>query len=274
MPGLCCGRRNNAGTPVTMQREESGGVSITRNDGKTVVRNEGKAEPYCGQFLDADDIEDMPVQEIVARLEDLGVRVILISDHDEDGDATDKQDIKDVINQVAASPYNYNHHEHEQGHANDDALANSASDKSLNLRYRCCLLYRDTHSRLWNITLTGGEGLQDRWDEQDVTYSGLQGIVLLVVLTRILPCVGEGLGVAPALLSLVIGLVFREEIENSHVAVGLHVCGIPSVGAFVFKGFWISDCKFSDKNTDVQHSFGFRRTQKSYAAGYVSPLFW
>jgi len=218
----CCGKsRNNAGDPVYVSNnwDGKGGIHICR-DGEMICPNLGKSEHYFGHFLDSNDIENMPTEEIVRRLGELGIRVILLTDKEE----TDQKGIRDVINLVASSPY-------------------SQLDSFENLRYRSCFLYRDIDNRLWNITLTGGEGLEDKWHEQDVVYSGTQGAVLMFVLTRIFPCASEGFGLAPALLGLFVGLVFREEISNTHVAVGLHVCGLPSVGAFVFKGYWVSDCK-------------------------------
>ena len=56
-----------------------------------------------------------------------------------------------------------------------------------------CLLYRDDKGRLYNLTLKNGcSGLAETWKSLLISYSGLEAVTALTVLTRAFACVDSG----------------------------------------------------------------------------------
>ncbi len=56
-----------------------------------------------------------------------------------------------------------------------------------------CLLYRDERGRLYNLVLANGcNGLAGTWESLQLSFSGLQALVALSVLTRAFSCLNEG----------------------------------------------------------------------------------
>ena len=78
-----------------------------------------------------------------------------------------------------------------------------------------CLLYRDESGRLYNLTINNGcEGLAATWKSLLLSFSGLQAMTALVVLTRAYACAGVAESILkPGYLSLILGLILYEEIS-------------------------------------------------------------
>lgn len=52
-----------------------------------------------------------------------------------------------------------------------------------------CFLYKDENGRLYNLTLNNGSGgLAGSWQSTNTSFSGLQALVAMTVLSRVLPC--------------------------------------------------------------------------------------
>mmetsp|Transcript_25420 Transcript_25420/g.60086 ORF Transcript_25420/g.60086 Transcript_25420/m.60086 type:complete len:752 (-) Transcript_25420:181-2436(-) len=101
-----------------------------------------------------------------------------------------------------------------------------------------CLLYRDPDGRLFNLTLAPHTtAVEGTWKSLLQSFSVLQAVTLLVVLCRSFSCAMEdndvpSVNFAPAYLTLVLGLVFSEEISLSWVNVAMFVRGFPSISAY------------------------------------------
>lgn len=98
-----------------------------------------------------------------------------------------------------------------------------------------CLLYRDRNNRLFNLTIQGGSmGLEGSWKNSLATFSGLEAMIGMTVLTRSFTCAlqDEVLGVRPAYLSLLLGLVLSEEISLAHLNITMLVWGAPSISSY------------------------------------------
>jgi len=106
-----------------------------------------------------------------------------------------------------------------------------------------CLLYRDTNGRLYNLTLNNGcSGLAGTWKSLLLSFSGIQALVALTVLTRTFGCsnVSDAI-LKPGYISLILGLILYEEISHVSLNVAMFVRGVPSVGAYTLLSVFDSD---------------------------------
>ncbi|KAL7498224.1 hypothetical protein ACHAWT_007240 [Skeletonema menzelii] len=96
-----------------------------------------------------------------------------------------------------------------------------------------CILYRDKSGQLYNLTVDNGSGgLASTWKQLMLSFSGMQAMVALSVLTRAFACINPESKVKPGyFLGLVLGLVLAEEMSQSVLNVAMLVQGIPSVAA-------------------------------------------
>jgi len=117
-------------------------------------------KPYTFNFL-GHGSNHMTVQQIRCELERRGLDVVIVSDDE----YCDKHDVSELIQNISAMPFQ--------------------SDED-NPRHRICLLYKDSGSRLYNVTLTGGGGLSKEWETTDATFGGLQAVVAIILLARVL----------------------------------------------------------------------------------------
>lgn len=106
-----------------------------------------------------------------------------------------------------------------------------------------CLLYRDENGRLFNLTLNNGcGGLAGTWKGLLVSFSGMQAMVALTILTRAFGCADNTSAILkPGYLSLVLGLILFEEISHVWLNVSMFVRGTPSVAAFTLLSSFDSD---------------------------------
>jgi hypothetical protein len=97
-----------------------------------------------------------------------------------------------------------------------------------------CILYRDKNGQLFNLTVdNGSSGLASTWKSLLLSFSGLQAMVALSVLTRAFACMNPESQVKPGyFLGLVLGLVLHEEMSQSFLNVAMLVVGTPSVAAY------------------------------------------
>lgn len=97
-----------------------------------------------------------------------------------------------------------------------------------------CILYRDKSGQLYNLTVDNGSGgLEATWKNLLLSFSGLQSMVALSILTRVFACMDPESKVKPGyFLGLVLGLVLQEEMSQSFLNVAMLVMGIPSVAAY------------------------------------------
>lgn len=120
----------------------------------------------------------------------------------------------------------------------------SKSDRSKSLyENQRCLLYRDENGRLFNLTLNNGcSGLAGTWKSLLLSFSGLQALVALTVLTRAFGCANVADAVLePGYIGLILGLILFEEISHVWLNVSMCVRGTPSVAAFTLLSVFDSD---------------------------------
>jgi len=159
---------------------------------------------------------------IVDHLHGLGIRVYVIPSYSDKGLLWD---IRKVLKE-------------ESNHRNK--VMDSDQDKE------CCLLYKNiSNGRLYNITLKGHAvaGLVGTFQSLRHSFSGFQAMAALVVISRSLACAAddEAIGVKPAYLSLILGLVLTEEISLSLANAVMYVRGYPSISAFALTTHLPSD---------------------------------
>ena len=105
-----------------------------------------------------------------------------------------------------------------------------------------CLLYRDDKGRLYNLTLANGcAGLGSTWKSLLISFSGLQALVALAVLTRAFSCYNDATSVTPGYLSLLLGLILYEEMSHVWVNCSMFVRGTPSIAAYTLLSNFDSD---------------------------------
>ncbi len=106
-----------------------------------------------------------------------------------------------------------------------------------------CLIYRDESGRLYNLTINNGcDGLAATWKSLLLSFSGLQAMTALAILTRAFACAGvAGSVLKPGYLSLILGLILYEEISYVWVNVAIFVQGAPSVAALTIVSPFDSD---------------------------------
>lgn len=106
-----------------------------------------------------------------------------------------------------------------------------------------CFLYKDENGRLYNLTLNNGSGgLAASWQSTNTSFSGLQALVALTVLSRVLPCYDDaGTYIYPGYLSLIIGIILSEEISYAWLNCSILITGTPSVAAHTIISNFDSD---------------------------------
>ncbi|KAL3769351.1 hypothetical protein ACHAW5_008779 [Stephanodiscus triporus] len=106
-----------------------------------------------------------------------------------------------------------------------------------------CLLYRDECGRLYNLTLNNGcEGLAGTWKGLCIEYSGFQAMVALTVLTRAYACADvAGAIIKSGYISVILGLLLREEMSHVSLNLSMYIMGIPSVAAHTVVSSFDSD---------------------------------
>lgn len=113
---------------------------------------------------------------IIGALRDLGVKVFIIEAKSIDSTADILHHVKRVVGFVARE---------------NRALSQSGSAPGLG--FQRCLLYQDKHGRLLNLTLEShAAGPTAKFQDYLDTFSGLEAMIALTVLTRSFPCAMEG----------------------------------------------------------------------------------
>ena len=104
-------------------------------------------------------------QQLKCELESNGVEVFIVSENDTNNTSGDiNTNIHKVVKLVSRKPFR-------------------ATD---NPRSRACLLYQDSEGRLFNVIMTGAEGLSQQWENTESMYAGLEALVAMVLLSRLL----------------------------------------------------------------------------------------
>ena len=68
-------------------------------------------------------------------------------------------------------------------------VEHASKSKTSGCQNQRCFLYRDQNGRLYNLTLKNGcGGLAGSWMSGNTSFSGLQALVAMTVLSRVLPC--------------------------------------------------------------------------------------
>lgn len=113
--------------------------------------------------------------------------------------------------------------------------SNDASTTLNNNSFQRCLLYLDGQGRLYNLTLSNHSiGPTSRYMEYLTTFSNMEAIIALTILSRSAPCIfNENTiqNLKPAYLSLVLGLVLTEEISLSWLNASMMIRATPSISA-------------------------------------------
>lgn len=119
-----------------------------------------------------------------------------------------------------------------------------ASNNDRSKEHQRCLLYKDDKGRLYNLTLNNGSsGLAGTWSSLLLTFSGLQAVVAMSVLTRAFSCYDEdmSMSVYPGYLSLLLGLILYEEMSQVWLNCSMFIRGTPSVAAYTLFSNFDSD---------------------------------
>ena len=101
------------------------------------------------------------------------------------------------------------------------------------VKLRCCL-FEDENGLLFNLVVSEHSvGPATEWASLLQSFSGIQAMIAFSVLCRSIPCAfADNIGqLQPALLSVIMGLVFKEEISLSAVNASMLVRCMPSVSA-------------------------------------------
>lgn len=116
---------------------------------------------------------------IIGSLRDLGVKVFIIEAKSIDSTADILHHVKRVVGFVARE---------------NVALTNNSNDESgSSLGFQRCLLYQDRYGRLLNLTLAQhAAGPTSSYQEYLDSFSGLEAMIALTVLSRSFPCAMEG----------------------------------------------------------------------------------
>ena len=122
------------------------------------------------------------------------------------------------------------------GDAALNAVSNHDASTTLNNNsFQRCLLYLDGQGRLYNLTLSNHSiGPTSRYMEYLTTFSNMEAIIALTILSRSAPCIFNGntiQNLKPAYLSLVLGLVLTEEISLSWLNASMMIRATPSISA-------------------------------------------
>ena len=68
-------------------------------------------------------------------------------------------------------------------------VEHASKSKTYGCQNQRCFLYKDQNGRLYNLTLKNGcGGLAGSWMSGNTSFSGLQALVAMTVLSRVLPC--------------------------------------------------------------------------------------
>lgn len=151
---------------------------------------------------------------IIGALRDLGVKVFII-------EAKSIKSTKDILHHVKRV-------------VGFVARENRIQVRTGPLGFQRCLLYQDQQGRLFNLMLAKHAiGPAAKYQDYLDTFSGLQAMVAIVVLCRSFPCARSANieQLKPAYLSLILGLVFTEELSLSGLNSSMLVRASPSVSA-------------------------------------------
>mmetsp|Transcript_5406 Transcript_5406/g.8048 ORF Transcript_5406/g.8048 Transcript_5406/m.8048 type:complete len:509 (+) Transcript_5406:36-1562(+) len=155
-------------------------------------------------------------KQIVERLNELGVEVFVLRHDSEDMYG----EIQRIVNYIS----------------NNENTKPTESER--------CLLFRDRKGRLFNLLLKGdADGLASLWFSSCTTFSGVQALAALTVLSRVFGCVGSAgnTNVGPGFLSIILGLALMEEISHVLVNISMQVRGTPSISAHALSSWSVSD---------------------------------
>ena len=109
----------------------------------------------------------------------------------------------------------------------------SVALRDTDVKLRCCL-FEDKNGRIFNLVVSEHSvGPATEWASLMQTFSGIQAMIAFAVLCRSFPCAfSDNIGqLQPALISVILGLVFKEEISLSALNVSMTVRCMPSVSA-------------------------------------------
>jgi hypothetical protein len=152
---------------------------------------------------------------IIGALRDLGVKVFII-------EAKSIKSTKDILHHVKRV-------------VGFVAKENRIQVRTGPLGFQRCLLYQDQQGRLFNLMLAKHAiGPASKYQDYLDTFSGLQAMVAIVVLCRSFPCATSSADIEqlkPAFLSLILGIVFTEELSLSYLNASMLVRASPSVSA-------------------------------------------
>ena len=197
-------------SPPAFEKEESGSVCLMNPEtGRWTCR------PYKREKLK----DEMDQAQATGRSKKVAILETLLKMHItcyvvEHGSENILKDLRSIVDKVAHENRNI-------------ALFNP------NVTQRCCL-FEDHEGRLFNLVFSNhAVGPAGQWESLLSSFSGTEAMIAFTVLCRSLPCAFEdNIGqLRPAYLSLILGLVFSEEISLSWLNTGMLVRSMPSVSA-------------------------------------------
>eukprot|EP00522_Entomoneis_paludosa_P007692 CAMPEP_0172439572 /NCGR_PEP_ID=MMETSP1065-20121228/508_1 /TAXON_ID=265537 /ORGANISM="Amphiprora paludosa, Strain CCMP125" /LENGTH=542 /DNA_ID=CAMNT_0013188271 /DNA_START=17 /DNA_END=1645 /DNA_ORIENTATION=- len=239
-------------TNVNLDDNEEDGLHNTNNNTEVVRRGSGFdsvhsemipkngfyiCKPYKKEIIAQQLNDNSPGANrrmaIIGALRDLGVKVFIIEAKSIQTTADILHHVQRVVGFVARENRTYRYNPLDMETIADDEEYTQATTASLG--FQRCLLYQDKTGRLFNLMLTPhAMGPAYKFEEYLDTFSNVQAVSILAVLTRAFTCMMEGDTIntlQPAYLAMVLGMVFVEEMSLSWLNSSMLVRASPSVSA-------------------------------------------
>eukprot|EP00522_Entomoneis_paludosa_P012905 CAMPEP_0172444002 /NCGR_PEP_ID=MMETSP1065-20121228/4160_1 /TAXON_ID=265537 /ORGANISM="Amphiprora paludosa, Strain CCMP125" /LENGTH=499 /DNA_ID=CAMNT_0013194419 /DNA_START=77 /DNA_END=1577 /DNA_ORIENTATION=- len=215
---------------------ETGAPEVLTNDG-TTTEGEKKSmasdlwsvvKPYKNEIMLNQIMEHEPGDDrraaIINCLRDMGVKVFIIEAKSIETTADILHHVHRVVDYVSRENQLFS-----AGYVDEDG--NPADP----LGFQRCLLYQDRSGRLFNLVMAKhAVGPASQYESLMTSFSGIEAMALITILCRSFACVAKGAtldNLAPARLSLIIGLVFTEEISLAWLNAQMMVKSAPSISA-------------------------------------------
>eukprot|EP00523_Entomoneis_sp_CCMP467_P003925 CAMPEP_0168743584 /NCGR_PEP_ID=MMETSP0724-20121128/13652_1 /TAXON_ID=265536 /ORGANISM="Amphiprora sp., Strain CCMP467" /LENGTH=510 /DNA_ID=CAMNT_0008791219 /DNA_START=137 /DNA_END=1670 /DNA_ORIENTATION=+ len=230
--------------PVEEFNDENKVEMPTNNDGNTTTEGGDKksmasdlwslVKPYKHEILLNQIIEHEPGDErraaIINVLRDMGVKVFIIEAKSIETTADILHHVHRVVDYVSRENQLFS-----AGYIDDDG--NPADP----LGFQRCLLYQDRAGRLFNLMMAKhAVGPASQYEGLMTSFSGVEAMCLITILCRSFACIEDQDNLdalAPARLSLILGLVFTEELSLAWLNAQMMVKSAPSVSAHTLTSY-------------------------------------
>ncbi|KAL7569922.1 hypothetical protein ACA910_008583 [Epithemia clementina (nom. ined.)] len=195
-------------------------------------------KPYKREMISNEIANNEPGDErraaVINALRDLGVKVFIIEAKSIETTSDILHHIHRVIDYVSRENQMFSLGQLDENGEHLDPLG-----------FQRCLLYQDRSGRLFNLVIAQhAVGPASKFEELMDSFKGVEAMVALTVLCRSFSCVMNDANLdllEPARLSLILGLVFSEELGLSYTFAQMFVRATPSISAHTLTTFVGSD---------------------------------